>query len=179
MGDGVEDRRRREFERLFRDTRTGLLAYLLRRAGSAEEAADLLAETYLIAWRRLDGIPGGAETRPWLFGVARNLLLKGATRRRSHGVLVERLAGELRTAGAVPPPVDVEDRDRLLAALAGLPEVDREILTLSAWEDLTPSEIAGVVGTSANTVRVRLHRARARLRQELGSPRLSQHHGVQ
>lgn len=107
--------------------------------------------------------------------MARNLLLKGATRRRSHRVLVERLAGELHAAGPLQLPEDTNSRDRLRAALAGLPQVDREILTLSAWEGLTPSEIAGVVGRSANSVRVRLHRAKARLRGELNCQDLSQH----
>jgi RNA polymerase sigma factor (sigma-70 family) len=176
MGTG-EEARRRSFEQLFRDTRTDLLAYILRRADSAEDAADMLAETYLIAWKRLDAIPGGDQRRPWLFGVARNLLLKGATRRRSQSVLVERLARELRAASAVQPPVGDEERDTLRAGLGGLPEIDREILTLSAWEGLKPTEIAGVVGKSANTVRVRLHRARAQLRRELGGPKLFERHG--
>jgi DNA-directed RNA polymerase specialized sigma24 family protein len=63
------------FERLFRDTRIDLLAYVLRRSRTAEDAADVLADTYLVAWRRLDAIPGGDQARPWLVGVARNLLL--------------------------------------------------------------------------------------------------------
>jgi RNA polymerase sigma-70 factor (ECF subfamily) len=165
----VEERRRRSFERLFRDTRADLLAYLLRRTESPEEAADLLAETYLIAWTKLDVLPGGAQRRPYLFGVARKLLLKRATRRRSHGLLVERLAGELRAAGSFQL-VREDDHSLLRSALAKLPEIDREILMLSAWDGLAPMEIAGVVGASANTVRVRLHRARARLRGELGLP---------
>jgi RNA polymerase sigma-70 factor, ECF subfamily len=91
---GVAPDVRAGFEQLFRDTRTDLLAYIMRRSQSAEDAADVLAETYLIAWQKLDGIPTGERARLWLFGVARNLLLKGATRRRSRDALVERLAGE-------------------------------------------------------------------------------------
>ena len=152
------------FEQLFRDTRTDLLAYLLRRSPSPEDAADVLAETYLIVWRKLDAVPKGDRARMWLFGVARNLLLKGADRRRSNHALVERLAGELRSA--LPSPVDDERSTALRSALAALPERDREILTLTAWEGLTPRQIAGVMGISANVVRVRLHRARVRLRAE-------------
>jgi RNA polymerase sigma-70 factor (ECF subfamily) len=157
---------RAAFEQLFRDTRTDLLAYIVRRSQSPEDAADLLAETYLIAWRKLDAIPTGERARLWVFGVARNLLLKGATRRRSHHALVQRLAGELRRAHPPQAPVEDERSAALLAALAGLPERQREIVLLTAWEGLTPKQIAAVTGTPVNVVRVRLHRARARLKRE-------------
>jgi DNA-directed RNA polymerase specialized sigma24 family protein len=64
------------FEELYRTTRQDILAYLTRRAGDREQAADLLSETYLIAWRKLPQVPVGHEGRLWLFGVARNLLFK-------------------------------------------------------------------------------------------------------
>jgi RNA polymerase sigma factor (sigma-70 family) len=164
---GVAPGARADFEQLFRDTRTDLLAYIMRRSPSAEDAADMLAETYLIAWRKLDAIPTGERARLWLFGVARNLLLKGASRRRSSHALVERLAGELR--GAHPPHAPIEDERSaaLSAALAALPERDREILMLTAWEGLSPKQIAVVMGTSVNLVRVRLHRARTRLKRDI------------
>jgi RNA polymerase sigma-70 factor, ECF subfamily len=164
---------RAEFEQLFRDTRNDLLAYILRRSQSAEDAADVLAETYLVAWRKLHAIPSGDRARLWLFGVARHLLLKGASRRRSRDRLVERLAGELRTAQPVHSPVDDERFETVRAALAALPERDREILTLTAWEGLTPKQIASVLGMSTNLVRVRLHRARNRLKQHVGPLRLA------
>jgi RNA polymerase sigma factor (sigma-70 family) len=159
------------FEQLFRETRTDLLAYIMRRSPSAADAADVLAQTYLIAWQKLDAIPTGAGARLWLFGVARKLLLEGARRSRSRYALVERVAGELRRANLPHVPVEDERSSGLRAALATLPERDREILMLTAWEDLTPKEIATVVGTSANIVRVRLHRARTRLKRDLTAPR--------
>jgi RNA polymerase sigma-70 factor (ECF subfamily) len=167
----LNEESRAAFERLFRETRTDLLAYVARRSRSAEDAADLLAETYLIAWQKLEAIPPGDRARLWLFGVARNLLLQGASRRRSGDVLVDRLAGELHRAHAVQTTVDDERSDALRAALAALPERDREILTLTAWEGLTPRQISAVMGSSANVVRVRLHRARTRLKRQLGSAR--------
>jgi RNA polymerase sigma-70 factor, ECF subfamily len=159
------------FEQLFRATRTDLLAYIVRRSQSAEDAADLLAETYLIAWQKLDGIPTGERARLWLFGVARNLLLKGASRRRSSHALVERLADELRHLQSLHAPVEDARASALRAALAALPERDREILMLTAWEGLTPKQISAVVGTPVNVVRVRLHRARTRLKRDLTTPR--------
>jgi RNA polymerase sigma-70 factor, ECF subfamily len=159
-----------EFAALYRSTRTDLLRYLMRRCRDADDAADLLAETYLIAWRKLEAIPGGEDARLWLFGVARNLVLRSARQRRVADALVERLAGELNAAQAT---VAVDDRrhDAVRLALAALSEQDREILTLTAWEGLAPREIAQVMGSSANVVRIRLHRARARMRKELGLAR--------
>lgn len=61
---------RRRFEQLVRETRGELLKYALRRAANAEDAADIVAETYLIAWRKLDAVPRGAGARFWLFRVA-------------------------------------------------------------------------------------------------------------
>ena len=164
------------FEDLFRGTRTDVLAYLARRAGNPEEAADLLAETYLVAWRRLEAIPPGDQARLWLFGVARNLLKKGARRRRTTDALVRRLAIELGAAQQPGEAIPDGRGDRVLHVLARLENRDREILALTAWEELTPSEIAVVIGVPANLVRVRLHRARAKLRRQLRPDRPASHH---
>lgn len=155
------------FDELYRATRKDVLAYLTRRSGDPDQAADMLADTYLIAWRKLADIPDGHQGRLWLFGVARNVLLKGADRRRSHDALVERLASELHTTLSAGAPVDDHRANSLREALAGLPDKEREILLLTAWEGLTPREIAVVTGTSANLVRVRLAHARNKLRQRL------------
>jgi RNA polymerase sigma-70 factor (ECF subfamily) len=163
------------FERLFRETRHDLLAYALRRSPSPEDAADAVAETYLIAWRRLERVPGGDEARLWLFGVARNVLRKGVKRRHGCDRLVDRLARELRASGVGEASVADERLETIRNALACLPGRDRELLTLRAWEGLTAQEIAAVTGMSANVVRVRLHRARKRLKKELDRPRPAVH----
>ena len=164
---GPTDNPRATFEQLFRDTRTDLLAYVLRRSRNAEDAAYVLAETYLIAWHKLDRSPKGDLARLWLFGVARNLLMKGASRRSSGNALVERLANELRSADPAHSPLEDERCDALRAVLVALSVEDREILTMTAWEGLTPKQIAKVIGTSANVILVRLHRARASLKRQL------------
>jgi RNA polymerase sigma-70 factor, ECF subfamily len=158
---------RETFEALYRSTRTDLLRYLVRRCQDADEAADLLAETYLTAWRKLESIPDGEAARLWLFGVARHLLLRSARAHRVAEALVERLAGELNAAQATVAAGE-RGQDALRLALRALSEQDREIITLTAWEGLAPREIARVIGGNANVVRIRLHRARARLRKELG-----------
>jgi RNA polymerase sigma-70 factor (ECF subfamily) len=167
----TDDDARGAFEQLYRETRADLLAYALRRSLTAEDAADVVAETYLIAWRRLERVPTGDQARLWLFGVARNLLRKGVGRRHFGDRLVERLARELRAGALVHPPGENECLEAVRRALARLSARDREILTLTAWEGLTPKQIAAVTGMSANIVRVRLHRARNRLKRQLDRPR--------
>lgn len=157
------------FERLVADTSTDLLAYAARRTRIPEDAADVVAETFLIAWRKLDRLPPGDEGRLWLFGVARNVLRRGAQKRHSEHAVVRRLAGEL---GAAIAPNESEGSPVLRRALARLPAPQREVILLTAWEELSPREIAVVTGAPVNLVRVRLHRARNRLQRELERPSL-------
>lgn len=158
-------------EALFRDLyakyREAVLAYLLRRVPTAEDAADALAETYLVLWRRIDDVPTGEDAKLWLFGVARNMLLRGGDQRRRDGQLVARI-GE--TAESLRPPLpEPAFDDDLVSALRTLSRDDQEILTLCAWEELTPSEAAAVLSISANAARIRLHRARRRLIDRLAA----------
>jgi RNA polymerase sigma factor (sigma-70 family) len=130
----------------------------------------VLAETYLVAWTNLDVMPQGAQSRLWLFGVARTLMIKGGSGSRTRSILVERLADGLRGANLPRGAFDDERAVGLGSALAKLPERDLEILRLTSWEDLSPREIAAVLGISVNVVRVRLHRARSRLKRDLTTP---------
>jgi RNA polymerase sigma-70 factor (ECF subfamily) len=159
------------FRRLFDDAERDLLAYALRRVERPEDAADVVAETFLVAWRRLPDVPAGSEARLWLYGVARRQL---ANQRRGHlrrSQLVDRLRGELpaamAAAGCGGAATDDDGAARVRAALARLTEEDRELLTLSAWEGLSPGELATALELPAVTLRSRLHRARKRLRVEL------------
>lgn len=157
------------FTTLYEATRKDVLAYLLRRASDSEQAADLLAETYLIAWHKLDRVPNGDQGALWLFGVARNLLKRQARHQHFDAALTNRLGQELEAAMTSAPPSDERWSERLRLAISKLPEKEREILLLTAWEGLTPREIAAIVGSTPNTVRVRLARARSKLRPETES----------
>jgi RNA polymerase sigma-70 factor, ECF subfamily len=154
------DEWRARFERLWRECAPAVAAYVRRRA-PADVAEDVVAETFLVAWRRLDRVP--EDALPWLYGVARRTL---ANQRRSEVrrvALAERLDLEL-------PPVTGERPDScVVEALAALGERDRELLMLVAWEGVTPTEAAVVLGTSAVACRVRLHRARGRLAAALAA----------
>jgi RNA polymerase sigma factor (sigma-70 family) len=131
-------------------------AFALRRVPAAADAEDVVAETFLVAWRRFDEAP--ADLRPWLFGVARHVLRHNyrATQRRD--ALCARLAAALARRGERSA-----EAGWLVEALAELPEADRDVLTLTAWEGLSHAEAGQVLGCSAGAVAVRLHRARARL----------------
>jgi RNA polymerase sigma-70 factor (ECF subfamily) len=157
----------RRFSELFRDHSRPLLAYALRRVEQPQDAADIVAETMLVAWRRLDAVPAGDETRPWLFGVARRVLLNYHRSERRGAALGERLRASLADLSFPDPAEAAGEQALVAAALALLDETDREIVRLNAWEGLEPSEIAVALGIPAGTVRSRLHRARARLRQQL------------
>lgn len=154
------------FERLYADHGRAVLAYAVRRSPDAQDAADALAETFLVAWRRLDDVPREQEARLWLYGVARNVLANQHRAERRRGRLADRLRGELpRALERVEAPA--ADAGAVGFALARLASEDREILRLSGWEELTPSEIAKVLGISHVAARSRLHRARHRLRAAL------------
>jgi RNA polymerase sigma factor (sigma-70 family) len=162
------------FERVYRESGTAVLGYALRRSASREDALDVVAETFATAWRRrADMPPDPADARPWLFGIARNCLANALRGNHRAGRLGERLAGAFRP-DAVPDPATLHEQSadarRVREALQILSEEDRELLTLIAWEGLTPAQVAAALGLSAGTARVRLHRARGRLRAALGIP---------
>ncbi|MFC0005717.1 RNA polymerase sigma factor [Micromonospora siamensis] len=159
-----------EHEDLFRQVYAAnferILVYALRRVAQPEDAADVVAEVFLVAWRRRD-IPPEPETRLWLYGVARRVLAnhhRGTLRRERLG---DRLRHRLRGGPPVDPGSQVPDRLAVRSALARLGELDREVLMLTFWEGLEPREIATVLRVSPAVVRTRLSRARTRLREIL------------
>lgn len=154
------------FSRIYREQGRAVLAYALRRVEDREDAADVVAETFLIAWRRLGEVPSGEEARLWLYAVARRVIanLQRSERRRTR--LGRRLAESLRTELATHPASDGEAAETL-RAMASLSDGDRELLLLVSWEGLSPSEVAKVLEISSLAARSRLHRARRRLRDLL------------
>jgi RNA polymerase sigma factor (sigma-70 family) len=149
----------RRFAELF-DHLGLVIAYARRRGGLDPDAT--AAEVMTIAWRRLPTIPDG-DPRPWLIATARNLLMN-EWRRAAH----ERAAVAQLNGNEFAPAPTLGLDPALDSALRQLSLDDREALILIAWEELTPSEAARSLGTSATAFRVRLHRARRRLRVALG-----------
>jgi RNA polymerase sigma-70 factor (ECF subfamily) len=143
--------------------------YAVSRAGR-RLADDVVGDTFLVAWRKLASVP--AQPLPWLLAVARNVVRE----RYREEARQASLAVELRAwvdEAAADVADGVAERAAVLAALARLREDDRELLTLIAWHNLSPRDAARVIGCSAATFYVRLHRARRRLRDALTG--VSQH----
>ncbi|PZU47796.1 MAG: RNA polymerase subunit sigma-70 [Arsenicicoccus sp.] len=160
-----------QFAPLFDRHATTVHRYLGRRVG--ELADDLLSETFLIAFRRRASYrPEHVEVRPWLLGIATNVVRGHVrTEQRRYRVLA-RAAAEPEGHGADPGDaadrLDAEAlRGPLAAALAGLKPRDRDALLLLAWGQLGYEEIAAVLDVPVGTVRSRLHRARRQTRAAL------------
>jgi RNA polymerase sigma-70 factor, ECF subfamily len=153
------------FARLYRDNARRILGYALRRSLDPEDAADVVAETFLAAWRRLSEVPLGAEGRLWLYGTARLVVANQRRGERRRNRLNEHLRAEL--SRQVRVETTEGPKGALVEALATLEEPDRELLMLVGWEELTPAQAAQVLGVSPLAARSRLHRARRRLRARL------------
>jgi RNA polymerase sigma-70 factor, ECF subfamily len=145
----------RRFEELFDRCYWPVRAYVRRRALPAA-VDDVVAETFLVAWRRLDAV--GDDPLPWLLGVAHRQLANQHRADRRRGALLDRLQRSAPRGPDWEAPAGMSPA--LASALAALSDREREALLLVAWEDLDPSRAAQVVGCSAAAFRVRLHRAR-------------------
>jgi len=169
--DGPDDREpRARFEYLYDRYQAELLRYAARRVGVAQ-AEDVVAEAFTVAWRRVQEIPEDAP-RPWLYATVRRVVANHLRSENRKGRLTDRLSRYV----AVPLVIedhadDLISRLHLAAAFSSLPIRDQEILQLTEWERLPNAEAALVIGCSAKTFAVRLHRARRRLAARLaGDP---------
>jgi len=154
------------FSELFSSHAPSVFAYARRRTSRAA-AEEVVSETFLVAWRRLDDVP--SPPLPWLLGVARRVMANQRRGDARHAALRLRVIGS-----EVDPPGASETAEAeagaVLAALAELPPAEREAITLLAWEGLTPEEASVVLGCSRAAVYLRVHRARRRLAAQLGAP---------
>jgi RNA polymerase sigma factor (sigma-70 family) len=160
----------RQFRLLFDCYYRRVLAYALRREPNRPAAEDVVAETFLVAWRRIGDVPGDEDALPWLLGVARRVL---ANARRTDARR-DRLLARLRQGPGVEvieavdaAPLASETRAQIIGALARLRPGDAEVLQLAVWEQLSHAQIALVLECSVNAVGIRLHRARKAFAEEL------------
>lgn len=151
------------FRALYDAHARALTAYALRRVPE-ESADDVVAEVFLVAWRRLEEVP--EDALPWLYGVARRVAANRLRTHRRRASLLSRLAGDRMPA----PWTEDAATTPALDALRRLRGADREILALVAWEGLDARALAVTLGCTPEAARVRLHRARRRLEQELARP---------
>lgn len=155
------DAARERFEALFREHVAGVASYCRWCLRSRSDAEDAVAEVFLVAWRRLDDVPAGEASRPWLYATARRVVANEARADGRRSRLNEKLNGQ---------PVAIEQGEeeplagQVHEALAALAPRDRELLFLAECEGFTAAEIGRIMDRRPVTVRVRLHRAKRRFR---------------
>lgn len=142
------------FESTYRANEHAVRSYVYRRVG-IDQVDDIVAEVFATLWRRRDDPP--LRVLPWLYGVAANHVAH-ASRTQARG---EQLTQKLITRHLGESYVN-DDIAEAASLLDALDHADAELLRLAYWEELSPREIAVVLGISAGAARVRLHRARRR-----------------
>jgi RNA polymerase sigma factor (sigma-70 family) len=174
------DERKERFEKAYGALFEPILGYVARRVVDPEDAAEVVAETFLTLWRRLDDAPDGLELRPWLYGVARRTVANHRRGQRRRTALAARLAADLR-ATPLSPASTSDDQDLDDAAAQAFKELrpsDREVLSLVAWEGLSHEELAVALGVGRPVVRLRLYRARRRFSDALRRAELQRNPGL-
>lgn len=161
---------RQRYEVVYARAYVDLVRFVVRRGHPSEQAEDVVAEAFVVAWQRLDDLPADlGEARAWLFGITRRLLLAQQRADRRGQALSVRIAGQV----AVDGPAD--EHDDLVATSVDLTQAwgrlsaaHQEALSLSVWEGLTGAQAAQVLGISAVAFRIRVSRARRLLKHHLG-----------
>jgi RNA polymerase sigma-70 factor, ECF subfamily len=151
------------FEAL-RSAAPDLLAYFERRVLPREDAADLLSEVTVQAWRRIDTVPPELERRRmWLFGIARNVLFNQARASRRRSALTERIRQHL----ADEPTHDHAEYAAVRDVVRRLPDAQRELVMLIHWDGFSVREAAELLDLNPSTARSRYAAARESLQQSL------------
>jgi RNA polymerase sigma-70 factor (ECF subfamily) len=168
----MTDARETRFNEIYAQHERAVLAYFLRRTDPTS-ARDGAAETFLVAWRRIDDVPPADRTLPWLFGVARKVLANQRRSRDRFLALRRKLTGFAASPTQSPENQVIQDveSEEMLSAIARLRETDRELLRLVSWEELSHAQAAAVLGTSTHAVAQRLYRVTKRLRRDLRTGR--------
>ena|SRR5471030_1738363 len=148
-----------------------IYSYCFRRTADAALAEDLASIVFLEAWRRRNDVEVESEKAlPWLYGIATNVLRNQRRRQRRYTAALQRL----HQLGVEPDFADVsdgrlDDEQRMrhvLDHLQELSQLDREVLALCVWQELSPADAAQALDVPEATIRTRLHRARAHLREQ-------------
>ncbi len=151
-------------ERVLTDLAPSLLAFFRRRVTDSEDAADLVNETIIAAWRSAQRMPADDEqARMWVFGVARNMLRHHDRSKSRRDALTLRLASTLDPSPWVHDGVSVEVR----AAVDALPEDLGELIRLVHWDGFSLEQAAVLMGVASSTIRTRHARAKELLRAAL------------
>lgn len=155
------------YRRVYDDHYRAILAYCLRRVPSAD-AQDAANEVFTIAWRRIDEVPDDEKLRPWLYGVAYRVLSHHWRAQGRRNKLTTRL-GSMRPNPSEPMDEQMvmrQDYELVRKAAARLKPLDREVLRLVMWEEMSHDQVADMLGSTGPAVKQRFHRAKSRLARE-------------
>ena len=158
--------RDQDFARVVAAHRNAILRYGIRRLDDRSAAEDLVAETFIVVWRRFDELPRRDEELFWLYGIAGRVLANLRRTQQRSMRLESRLAFE-RELGQELPRYSLEDVEALMEALGSLSPDEREIIQLAYWEKLSYREMGVALGCSEKAAGIRLSRARRELRERL------------
>lgn len=153
------------FDQCFEAHFDEVFTFALRRCPIREDAEDLTAETFAVAWRRLERMP--ERELPWLLGVANGVLRTQRRAERRRFRLAGRLESEPTDHASRDHAEHVGEREAAARAFSALTDSQREVLQLVAWEGLSNEDAATALGCSHAAFRVRLHRARREMAKQL------------
>lgn len=158
------------FDRIFDRHHDAVQRYCLRRL-PWHEVNDVIAEVFLVAWRRIEEAPESREL-PWLYGIAKNVIRNAHRARNRQERLRSKVSAHRQTS---EPSAEVHvvrnvEEQAVLDALASLRDADQELLRLKCWEQLSNGEIAAMLGVSTHAVDMRIARARGKLERALTRP---------
>jgi RNA polymerase sigma-70 factor, ECF subfamily len=155
-------------ERLHSLVADDLLNYFARRVDPIEDAAELLADTLLVAWRRIDGLPADDEScRMWMFVTARGVLANWRRGRKRRSALASSLREQLMVSSRDRSTQDDPYTEDVRIAIRSLPQAQRELVVLVHWDGFSIVDAAAVLGIRESTARGRYQRATTRLRHDL------------
>lgn len=165
QGRALEQAAQQRFDSLYHRYSSAVFRYFLRRLCDADVASDATADLFVVVWRRLAAVPEGEREEPWIYAACGNVLRNHRRAGRRRQRLVAKLGSQAQEPAFTlhEPGASVD----LITAIGRLRPADREVLLLSAWEDLDHASIGQVLGCSTHAVDQRIHRALARLRLEL------------
>jgi len=158
---------RERFRVLYERSYGPISSYVKRRVRHDDGSdADVVAEIFIVAWRRLHDVPTHPQELPWLYGVARNLVANHVRKTQRSQALVSRLTVEEMVIG--DESVGMSNLElRVEQVMGQFSDLDREIFRLVHWENLSPDDIAVVVGITSKAVERRIARSRARVREAI------------
>ena len=156
-----------EYRRIYEAWYPRVLAYCVRRVGR-QDAYDLAAEVFAVAWKRSGNLPDDQQLLPWLYGVAWRVVSHHWRSKGRRQRLTQKLGSQPATFIGSPESVVVQHHDYqlVLQAASNLRPKDQEVLRLVLWEELSHGEIAELLGSSVAAVRQRFHRAKKMLAKE-------------